>query len=264
VIDELGRELARAGIRGRQRERILSEFADHLACDPEAQLGDPRALAAQFAEELAADTARRSALWTFGALALVAAAVAVPQFVLPTVPDLTGGRSSLLVVPAVLGLVLASQIAFAAGCLAALRALRRPQDVAVVRRRTAVALAAGAATAAGSALYAFNYWSNVPQWWALLVVATAGAAALPLAAAAFTQARASAIAVAPRPTPGLSADLGPLARPALIGTAAVLAMLTWTAAVEGSLFEGVLRGAFEAVAFALCFFATRRSLALAD
>jgi len=39
VIDELARELASVGIRGRRRERILTEFADHLTCDPEAQLG---------------------------------------------------------------------------------------------------------------------------------------------------------------------------------------------------------------------------------
>jgi hypothetical protein len=66
MIDELRRELAAVGIRGRQRDRILAEFADHLACDPAAELGDPRTLATQFADELAIDSARRSALWTFG------------------------------------------------------------------------------------------------------------------------------------------------------------------------------------------------------
>jgi hypothetical protein len=46
VIDELARELTLVGVRGCRRERILDEFADHLACDPDAQLGEPRQLAA--------------------------------------------------------------------------------------------------------------------------------------------------------------------------------------------------------------------------
>src|SRR4030095_5438125 len=61
VIDELERELASVGIRGRRRERILAEFADHLACDPGAQLGDPRELAAEVANHLAGDSARPTA-----------------------------------------------------------------------------------------------------------------------------------------------------------------------------------------------------------
>jgi hypothetical protein len=96
VIKELGRELAAVGIRGRRRDRILAEFADHLACDPQAQLGEPRDLARQFADELATDSARRAAFATFGALAAVAAAVVLPQLALPSVPDITGGSSTLL------------------------------------------------------------------------------------------------------------------------------------------------------------------------
>jgi hypothetical protein len=65
VIDELARELTLVGVRGRRRERILDEFADHLACDPGAQLGEPRQLAAQFADELASDAARGTAFGSF-------------------------------------------------------------------------------------------------------------------------------------------------------------------------------------------------------
>ena len=93
MIADLRRELAAVGIHGRERDRILAEFADHLAYDPDAVLGDPRELAQQFADDLATDTTRRAALWTFGALALVAVAVAVPDLLLPTVPDIAGGSS---------------------------------------------------------------------------------------------------------------------------------------------------------------------------
>jgi hypothetical protein len=267
VIEELRRELTAVGIRGRQRDRILAEFADHLACNPDAELGDPQTLAAQFADELAIHSARRSALWTFGTLAIVAVAVGVPQLTLPTVPDIAGGSSLLLVGPATLAVVIGSQVAFAAGCLAALRALRLggPQDVTLVRRRVTVALAAGAVTAAGSAAYAVNFWSIVPNWWAVLAVVCASAAAVPLGATAFASARAGSLQVSqPEPVRGLSADLGPFGRPWAIGAAAGLVMLAGTSIVEGSLIEGVLRAGFEAVAFAACFVTFRRSLALTD
>ena len=263
VIADLRRELAAVGIPGRRRDRILAEFADHIACDPDAALGDPRELAQQFADDLATDTTRRAALWTFGALAVVAVAVGVPELLLPTVPDIAGGSSLFLVVPATLAVVVGSQIAFAAGCLAAVRALRRPHDVALVRRRTAVALGAGGLTALGSALYAVNFWSVVPQWWAVLAVAAAGAAALPLVVSAFACVRAGRLRFSRTETVGgLSADLGPLAHPLLLGGGATLLVLTGTSVAEGSLVEGVLRAGFEACAFAICFVALRRSLAL--
>ena len=264
MIEELGRELAAMGIRGRQRDRILAEFADHLACDPEAWLGEPRDLAGQFAYELATDAARRTAFATFGALAVVAVAVAVPQVTLPRVPDITGGTSSFLVGPATLAMILGAQIAFVAGCLAALRALRLegPQDVPLIRRRSAVALAAGAATAVGSALYAVNFRGVVPSWWLALALASAAAAALPLAASAAGYARSGGIEVSGGAPQGLAADLGPLARPVLIGTTAMLAIFVGTSFAERSVLEGAIRAAFEGVAFAGCFLALRRSLAL--
>lgn len=264
MIEELGRELSAVGIRGRQRRRILAEFADHLACDPEARLGEPRELARQFADELATDAARRTAFATFGALAVVAAAVVLPQLALPTVPDITGGKSSLLVGPATLAMILGAQIAFATGCLAALRALRLegPQDVPLIRRRSAVALAAGAATALGSALYAVNFDGVVPGWWFALALGSAAAAALPLAASAAAYARGGGIEVSGGPARGLAADLGPFARPPLIGAAAMLAVLVGTSFAEHSVVEGAIRASFEGVAFAACFLVLRRFLAL--
>ncbi|HEY2316874.1 MAG TPA: hypothetical protein VGH67_01130 [Solirubrobacteraceae bacterium] len=59
---QLNGELTAVGITGRLRRRILDEFADHLACDPQASLGDPRALARQFADEVGTTRAMRAAL----------------------------------------------------------------------------------------------------------------------------------------------------------------------------------------------------------
>jgi hypothetical protein len=263
LIAELARELAAVGIRGRQRERILAEFADHLACDPAAELGDPHELAQQFADDLAVHSTRRAAFWTFGGLAVVAVAVTAPALVQPTVPDITSGRSLLLVGPATLALVIGAQVAFAAGCLAVLRALRHPEDVALVRRRTIVALAAGAATALGSALYAVNFWGVVPAWWALACICAAGFAALPLALPTLEWMRVRGVHVSRRGSGrGLSGDLGPLARPLLIGGGAALLVLAGTSVAERSLVEGSIRAGFEAAAFAACFLALRRPLAL--
>ena len=267
MIEELGRELTAVGIRGRQRERILAELSDHLACNPDAQLGDPRSLAAQFADELATDGTRRTALWTFGALVVTAFAVVGAQASLPTIPDIAGGRSALLGGAAVLAVIAGAQVAFAAGCLAALRGLRLggAHEVTLVRRRIAVALGAGSLTAGGSALYAVNFWGIVPTWWAVLAVAGAGAAGLSLGAAAFAYARDASLEMSRRePARGLSADLGPFARPSAIGAVAVLAMLAGTSVVEGSVIEGLIRAAFEGALFAMCFVAFRRPLALTD
>jgi hypothetical protein len=266
VIDELGRELAAVGIRGRQRERILAELTDHLACDPDARLGEPRDLARQFADELATDAARRTAFATFVALAVVAAAVGLAQQTLPTVPDITGGRSTFLVAVATLMMILGAQIAFAAGCLAALRAVRveGPHDVPLIRRRSAVALAAGASTALGSALYAVNFHAVVPGWWFALALAGAGAAALPLALSTAAYVRGAGVQVSADAPRGLTADLGPLAQPALIGATATSAMFLATAFAERSVAAGAIRAAFEGAVFAACFFALRRLLALRE
>jgi hypothetical protein len=270
LIDELGRELGAVGIRGRRQRRILTEIADHLRCDPDADLGDPAQLAAEFANELASDAARRTAFVGFGALSVTALALGVAQASLPTAPDIAGGRSLLLAGLATLAMVLGAQIAFAAGSLAALRAFRLRRlpvlpahEVTILRRRVAVALAAGALAAAGSALYAVNFSALVPSWWAGVALAAAGIAALPLATSLVIHVRASSLRVSePGAAGGLSDDLGPLARPSLIGAAAVVLMLLATGLAEGSFVEGALRAGFEACAFTACFVAFRRFLAL--
>jgi hypothetical protein len=270
VIEALGRELGAVGIRGRRRERILAEIADHLASDPKAELGDPRRLAAQFADELATSEARRATLATFGALSLVACALAATQTVIPTYPDVASGSSPLLAAVSLIFVVVGAQVAFVAGSLGALRALRLRGDVSiagaevgVLRRRNAVALGAGAATLAGIALYGINFWGQLPTWVSLLTVVVAGAAVLPLAGAALVHARAAPLVVSVEgEAGGFAADLGPLARPALIGLGAVLAVLAVTWQAEHSFVEGAVRAGAEGIAFVAAYLALGRTLSL--
>jgi hypothetical protein len=64
-VQELSRELARVGVHGRLRRRIVAEIGDHLACDPDANLGEPSELARQFADELGTTRARSAGFRAF-------------------------------------------------------------------------------------------------------------------------------------------------------------------------------------------------------
>ncbi len=68
-LNDLESELTATGIPARRRRRILAEFADHLHEDPSAELGAPRDLARQFADELGTSLARKAAFRAFAALA---------------------------------------------------------------------------------------------------------------------------------------------------------------------------------------------------
>jgi hypothetical protein len=160
-LDEFDLELTRVGIPVRRRKRILAEFADHLHEDPRADLGTPHELAREFADQMGTRLARVTAYRAFGVLALAAAVLVVMFF--------EGGRTwggwvgygshpisdympswwtPLLVV-----WFFTAQVAFAAGSLALLRAWRlrhqpviSAQDAAILNRRAALGLAAGAVT----------------------------------------------------------------------------------------------------------------------
>lgn len=174
MIDELDRELCAAGVSVRRRRRIRFELEDHLACDPSADLGDPIALARQFADELGTAYARRAGFAIFLAL--------IPVGVLSIVLALLGAG----IVNG--GTVLGGQLAFVGGTLAVLRAWRlrgkaviSAADAAILRRRAVVGLAGGALTL-GSIAYA----TERPLALATLAV---GIVALGAAAAAFGGAR---------------------------------------------------------------------------
>jgi hypothetical protein len=261
VIDELSRELAAVGIRGRLRRRILAEVNDHLACDPEARLGEPRELARQFADELGTARSRRAAFAAFGALAIAGVAYAV-AFVAEagvSVPD-SPAHSRVLGALAGATLVVAPQVAVVAGGLALVRAYRRRRDRAVpaaelrvLLRRTGLALAAGAAAMGATALFGYEY--GIATGIAYVAAAVGGGALLLAAPTALAAARVRA--TSPGEPGDVFADLGALVPERLRGNpwafaraVALLAGLVVALAgiAQGDPFDGLLRGLAEALA----------------
>jgi hypothetical protein len=183
----LGEELGRVGIRGRLRGRILAEYADHLACDPEAQLGEPAALARQFADELGSTRARRAAASGFGALALAGvlfgAAFVTSDALYGVTPR---GASVVGTIALAVGIVFA-QVSFVAGTLAALRWVARrgagvlpAAEATVVVRRAAVGVICGIVTMASLGTAAIAYQRFQAGTWVTfaVVLAAVGIAAL--------------------------------------------------------------------------------------
>ena len=259
MIEELARELAAVGIRGRLRRRIVAEVADHLACDPDADLGPPRALARQFADELGTSRSRRAAFAGFAALGVAGVAYAV-AFVASAGMTATQPHSRVIGWLAAAALVVAPQIAFVAGALALLRALRRrrdcalpAQEVQVLVRRTGVALAAGLGTMGAVAVSAHEYGAHAGIAYAAAAI---GGGALLLAAP-------SALAAARIRPAGAGdagdvfADLGALVPERLRGdarrlaraVAAAVGLAVWAAGiVQGDPIDGLIRGVAEALA----------------
>ena len=272
-LDRLDRELANRGVRRSLRRRIALEYADHLACDPETEtrLGDPGELAGAFAAELAADDARRGVRNAFIALALAALALVAGQLTIAPAggyPGYNNGLSTALAVPTILTILIAPQIALVAGLLAALRALRTRRsrrlpdaEVALIRRRSAVAVGAGLATCAAMVLYATDHAQQLAGWWVALQVGLAVLATVALTAVA-VQARSSrhTVGAVPGPSGGIVDDVPPLALVAAHprGACAAAALLAAAAGAvlggiaEHSLIEGLERGAFEGIVVGVC------------
>jgi hypothetical protein len=197
--DELHRELTAVGITGRQRSRITEEIKDHLQCDPNADLGAPELVARQFADELGSARARRAGLASFAALALAGllfgvAFMTAPGHAFGSVPAAVSwaGRVGNWVA------VIAPQIAFAAGTLALLRALRRrgqrviaAAETRMMLRRATVGVFAGLASMIGLFLLAEELRPYLPGWWVTLawVCAAVGTVALLASAPALLAAR---------------------------------------------------------------------------
>ena len=265
-VARLERELTAAGISGGRRARILAEFADHLACDPQAELGDPRVLARRFADEVGSAQALQSAIVAFSALAIAGLLVGI-AFV-TSGPGAFGARP---VGAPVLGRLatgvglLAPQVAFAAGTLALLRWLRRRHEpvlpaaeARVIVRRAGVGVVFGILSMlalAGIAI-AYHHWASAG--WVTFSLVAAAAGVLTLIAAL----RPVLAATRLRPLSGGGAgdifdDLGPMVPRRLRGhpwclatlvSFAIAAAMVVAAVPAQDEFDGAFRGVLDALA----------------
>jgi hypothetical protein len=278
-LAEFEDELTERRIRPAARERLVAEFADHIACEQGAstpivltRLGVAREIAGQYADELAADDARHGALGVFAALACAALALVVSQLTLGQFvgyPGFNRGFSAAISLPAILALLIGPQVALVGGTLAAWRALRRRREtvlpaaeIALVRRRAKVGVLAGMVTTAGLLLYVGDFIGVLPAWWLVLSGALAVGAMAALVAAWQRLARSSATVVAASgPAGDLFDDLPALRRlrghplalcvAGALASGVVVTIAEWHA--ERSFTEGLQRGAFEALALSVGF-----------
>jgi hypothetical protein len=263
-VDELSRELAAHGIRGRRRRRILLETNDHLRSDAgaEERFGSAREVANAFAAELGAQATRRAAVSGFAALGVAGAVYAASFASLTFASPPSETIEPMLGALAFAAMIVAPQVSFVAGALALLRALRRrrervipTQELVVIRRRTGVALFFGLVTMGALSLYGYEFRSALAGWWLTLTyVSTAGGSIL-LALAALP-----AVAAA-RARPEIAGDAGdvfadvgrqrlgddPWRFARVVAFAAGL--LVWLAAlVQGDPLDGLIQGVFEGLA----------------
>lgn len=293
-LARLSDALGDAGIRGRHRARILTEFEDHLASDPAANLGEPREIAAQFADELGTDLARRAALRAFGALALAGTLFAI-AFV-------TGGRAhssdaagassavgglasavarhhpSTLAMVAMAVCLIAVQVSAATGLLGLLRAIRlrehlvvATEEAVVLVRRAGVALVAGAVGLLALPLVAVSLPQLSPSWKVLAYVVTGvGLASIACAVPAVR----AALRLRPKQG-GRAGDLlddldavVPLRLPAspwqlaALLALAIAAVLTAAGIVQDDPYDGALRGVADGLACLIGFAALGRYLGM--
>jgi hypothetical protein len=264
---ELSRELAAAGITSRLRRRILDEYADHLACDPQASLGEPRTLARQFADEVGSTRARRAAVAAFGALALAGVlfglAFVTSDSAFGAAPR--GGPVSGRIATALA--ILFSQVAFVAGSLAVLRWLQRrgagvlpAAEATVIVRRAAVGVASGIVTMISlGALAIANHRFQSSAWSTFAIVASAVGTAALAATAPSIWAAAQLRPVAQGDAGDIFEDLGGLAvlvpaplrgrpwRLAVVVSLAVAAVITLVAVPAQDAFDGAFRGLLDAL-----------------
>jgi DUF1707 SHOCT-like domain len=284
-LETLAAELSARGVPARERRRILLELHDHIECEPgcEDRLGDPRELAGSFADQLATARTRSGALRAFGALALAAAVLAISQLAIHAAggyPGYSNGLSTWLFFPALIGMLVAPQVALVAGSLAALRTVLRRHvagipaaEIDLIGRRSRIALLSGVATVAGLELYLINFANRFPGWYLSLIGGLAAAAGVTLVLALRDMRRAQAIVSTMPGTAGDVYDDLPLLarrwlqrRPWLLGAIGTLivgaATTLFFAHAERSLQEGLQRGIVEALAAALGFLLLGRSVGL--
>jgi hypothetical protein len=287
----LDHELAARGVPRRERSRIRLEYEDHAACEagPEARLGDPAALARDFADELAADRARGGVWLALASLALAAVTLTVAQLAAGGVSRAADSHPIwVLWLPGLAGLVVGPQVALVAGAAAALGVWRRRRArvlpgaaVALAGRRTQVAIGGGLTTTVGLVLYGLGFAGSEPAWWVTVGAGMATLAAVVLGGVGWRIRRTAAIEVSVAGPAGDVFDdlrlaaIGPDGtrwegalrdHSRLLGAALCLggAILVTAATghAESSLAEGLQRGAFEGAAAAAGFVLLGRRLGL--
>ena len=273
-------ELGAAGVTGSRRERIVAEIEDHLACDPEADLGDPRTLARQFADELGTLLARRAATRSFGALAVAGLLFGVvfvgspaAAFGAAPVGAPLLGRLARIVA------VIAPQFAFAAGVLALLRVIvgRRERVLSapaarMVLRRATVAAVSGLAAMLSLGVIALVFAHHVSSGWQTLALIASGVGAIAIAASLPALRAAAALRPVSDGPPGdLFDDLGPAAPRALRGhpwqlalivAGAVAVLIALGGAAGDDLYDGIARGVADGALCLLAFGTLGRYLGL--
>ncbi len=262
-LSELRRELRARGIRGQMCARILTECAHHLQSGEATaeQFGDPRVLANDFAGELGADASRRAATRSFAALGVAGAVYASAFVSLAFAHPPSEMFGSTLGALAFAIVIFAPQVAFVAGALALVRALRRAErvlptrELEILNRRTGVALVFGLATMGALALYAHEFESVLASWWPTFTYASTAAASSLLLAALVPMTR--AVRLRPQ-VAGQAGDVfddlgierlrtGPWRFARLVALGVGLAV--WLAGiVQGDPLDGLLRGVLEGLA----------------
>jgi hypothetical protein len=280
----LERELADRGVRGRSARRVLAEARDHLLELEERhgsidRFGSSDRVAREVAAQLATTRTIRSAYGSFAALATAGTAFLAILLAIDLGggwPDIFAGDHEGAGVLAVPGLVLFPQLAFVAGCLGLLRALRLrgrgvlpAEELSVIRARTAVALAASAVTVVSAAVWAVEFRNAPPlAWWVpWAVVALCSVSAVPLIAGGLAVARSSG----PESISGGAAgdlfdDLGfrldPWRFAGLVAAVVGIAAFAQGWYAEGDPGRGLVHGSAEVIAVLTCFALLGRRLAL--
>ena len=263
-LEELSHALGAVGIRGARRRRILAETDDHLCESGDvAAFGEPRLVAQRFADELATSATPKVALEAFLALVPAALLYALVFGIGGRGPDITAAHVLPLGLGAALAMILAPQLALAAGVGALLRARRLrgvsplpAAEVRILRRRAGVALGSGAFALAAMALYAYEYSAGLSSFWIATAVAGSAIAGVPLAAAGLALGRVAPLRPA---TAGVAGDLRDDLRPLLDrlpgdvpatpwGICLLLAgVAAFGAIAAAGLDEGLRNGVFEVV-----------------
>ena len=273
-LDDLRRELAQVGIRPRRADRIVTEFEDHLASNPDAPLGEPEAIARQFANELGTGLARRASFRAFLSLAIAGGVVGAAILRVSAQGGVYDVKVGAPIVVLLLVCLLAGQIAFVTGCSGLLRAfwLRDERVIAageatVLVRRAGVGLITGAVTLAALPVISLAGHHILGEVFAFVAAGT-GLAAIAVAIPAVRDA-ARLRPVEPGDAGDLFSDLGPLAprgvsawRFAILFAAGVALTIALAGVAADDPYDGLARGLANGLACLACFALLGRYLGL--